>query len=161
MKDALIIGAICIVAIVIGGWLFLIEPKGDEARSADIFVLAQGQQAYEVDERKNYRIRSLDELQELWSMTYPADGPAIPAVDFAQYEVLAVFDGTHTSGGYDVMVTGVEDSALSRTVRITRTSPGESCMTPSVITSPFVLVRIPASDLTIVREEESVVAECN
>lgn len=155
MRDALIIALACIIAIAVGAWLFF-DGSGQRARMQEVQVLAQGSQAAGITERKNYRIRSTEELKELWSMTYGAAAPAIPAVDFEYSEVLAVFDGTHTSGGYAVAVAQVEDSALTRTVHIVRTAPTPECVTASTVTNPFVLVRVPATDLSITRVEEEV-----
>lgn len=160
MRDALIIGAACVLAILMGAWLFFLdEGSAEQARPVEVSLIAEGQQAQEVAERTNYRIRTEAQLQELWAMVYGPGAPALPAVDFSTHEILAVFDGTHTSGGFTVSVTAVEDSALSRTVRIVRTMPTTDCMTASVVTSPFVLVKVPASGLSIVREEEEV-ARC-
>lgn len=163
MKDAAILGVACLIAIVLGAWLFFLDTNEAQApgavRAVEVTVLTEGQNAL-VSERKNYRIRTLDELQELWSMTYTGGGPAIPGVDFERNEVLAVFDGTHSSGGYSIEVESVEDGPLSREISIVRSAPGDSCMTTSAITSPFQIVVVEKTALPIEREDRMVVTEC-
>lgn len=163
MRDALIIAAACVVAILLGAGLYFLDqhPEAASAIPGSYRVLASGQQSGSVSERTNYRIRSAEEFNELWAMIYGPGAPIAPAVDFANEEVLAVFDGTHSSGGYDVAVDGVKDEGLTRTISITRTQPGESCVTLAAITSPFELVAVSRSEAQLARDERLVTNDCN
>ena len=156
----MILGICCVLAIVVGGWLFFLDSNEVQApTTSGMQVFVEGQNAY-IQERKNYRIRSIDELQELWTMTYGPGAPLIPQVDFATREVLAVFDGSHSSGGYRITVESVEDTPLARVVSIVRVSPGATCITTSALTSPFQMVVVERTDLPIQRKERSVIEEC-
>lgn len=164
MRDAIIIFVAIILAIVIGGYLYL---NGGEAFNgspiqvsvqpqSSFTVLAEGQDSGSVDRRTNFRIMSDEELRELWSMLYSTGGPAVPSVDFSKSEVIAVFDGSHSSGGYRVEVTDVADADGKRTVRITRHAPNDDCAVTSAITSPFQIISVPKSELPLAKEEVQV-----
>jgi hypothetical protein len=166
MRDTIFIGVACVIAIVVGAWLFWsgnesslvpTESKGPVAYE----ILAEGSYSGSVTERANYRIKSAAELSLLWSMMYGTDGPALPPVDFGRREVLAIFDGTHSSGGYDVRIKSIVDEELARRVTIVRVVSGEDCITSSGITSPYLLVTVPSSSLPLSREESSETATCN
>ncbi len=164
MKDILILGVACAAAILLGAWLYFGgatsgEPPRMEG-AVSFAVLDQGSSSGDVTERKNYRIKSQDELAELWRMVHGTGAPT--TVDFTKQEVIAVFDGTHVTGGYEVAIASVVDVATgSRTVSIVRTEPGESCMTTESITSPYQIIVVPKSDAPFAREEQTVVEECN
>lgn len=166
MRDAIVIGVACLVAIAAGAWLYFGDtgehsPNDASGTKVPVAVLSEGDNSGFMTERKNYRVKSRHELDQLWAVMYGSDGPSLSPVDFETSEVLAVFDGTHSSGGFDVEVTSVYDDALSRRVSITRTAPGEDCITSEAITSPFILVVVPKSDLPIAREETTVTSDCD
>ncbi|MEA2701825.1 MAG: hypothetical protein QOE22_534 [Candidatus Parcubacteria bacterium] len=170
MRDALIIFVAIILAIVIGGYLFLnggpefnpgsIALPQSQQPASSFWVLAEGQDAGGVDRRTNFRIMTDDEFRALWSLVYGTGGPAVPAVDFSKDEVIAVFDGSHSSGGYRVEVTGVTDAEGKRTVSILREMPGEDCTVTAGITSPFQIVRVPKTSLPLAKEEQSRTRRC-
>jgi len=131
-----------------------IETKGD------ISILAQGQNAVGIQQRVNYRITNADQLATLWNLIYSSDGPAVPSVDFSKKEVLAVFDGTHTTSGFGILVSGVHDADGVRTVSITHDEPGDSCVPGGGVTSPFMLVVVPKTSLPLSHDETTQVREC-
>ncbi len=161
MRDAIIIFVAIILSIVVGGYLYLNGGPAFNGPTTDIVfepqssftVLTEGQDSGSVDRRTNFRITTEEELQELWSMIYSSGGPGIPHVDFSEDEVIAVFDGSHSSAGYRVEVTDVTDADGKRTVRITRHAPTDDCAVASVITSPFVIISVPKTTLPLAKEE--------
>lgn len=165
MKDILILGVACAAAILLGAWLYF----GGGAADAEVprkegevvfSVIDQGVSSGSITERKNYRIKSQDELNELWRMVHGAGAPT--TVDFTKQEVIAVFDGTHVTGGYGVSVASIVDvPSGSRTISIVRTEPGDSCVTTQSITSPFQIIVVSKSNAPFVREEQTIVEECN
>ncbi len=165
MRDTLIIGAAILVAIALGAWLMF----GDTASAPEsvvpvtegpvaFSVLEEGTQASPEAERKNYRIRTQEELEELWPMV---EEGAAPTVDFTKSEVLAAFDGTRPSGGYGIRVASIDDMANARRIIIVHTSPGEGCITTDALTSPFTIVVVPKTELAISRVDQENVVECN
>lgn len=161
-RDVWIIGSVCAIAIALGAWLFLAgSQEGEVSGSLTPRVIAEGQYSGYITERANYRIENADELFELWRMVYATGGPALPPIDFETNEVLAVFDGTHSSGGYGISVLSVEDEpGVARHVTILHREPGESCVTSQAITSPFEVVVLPRSGLPISRTDITETVSC-
>lgn len=162
MRDAIIIAVVCVLAIAAGAWLFLMGDDGSPVTEGDVAftVLAEGNYSGSITERKNFRIRSEAELQELWRMVYTTGGPAAAPVNFEKSEVLAVFDGTHASGGYGIEVESIEDSRAVRTIHIVHTAPDDSCLTTESISSPFQMIVVPASSVGLTRDEREEVVSC-
>jgi len=133
-------------------------PTGAPA-AVTISVLSRGDEAG-MDERKNYRIQSAAELEHFWAVSHGEDGPPVPIVDFEAHDVLAVFEGLKPSGGYEIAVAQVVDGPSVREVTIRHVEPGASCVTTSVITSPFELVVVPKNDAPIKRTDLTEIAEC-
>ena len=123
-------------------------------------MLAQGQNAAGVNERVNYRIADAGQLNTLWQMVYTNDGPVVPDIDFSRKEVLALFDGSHSTGGYGIRLDGVHDKDGVRTINITHIEPGDSCVPAAGITSPFVIVEVPKTALPLSHDEVTQITEC-
>lgn len=161
-RDVQIILGICVAAIVIGGALFFTDSSALPLSSGgtSFRVLAEGDTAVSMTERKNYRVSNEEQYETAWRRAYGENGPSRPAINFEREEILAVFDGEHGSGGYDIAVSSVVDTDAARTVTIVHTVPDESCMTTQAITSPFELVVVRTSALPITRIDETVVTPC-
>ncbi len=156
-RDTFIIATICVLAIGIGGWFFLSETN--ILRPVPFSVLAKGDHA-QLEEGKNYRIKSEGEFVEFWVMAFGIDTP-VPEVDFSTHHVLGVFDGAHSSGGYDISIVSVTDTKHIREVVVRHGVPGEGCMTTQALTSPFELILVPKSDASITRRDVTDVSSCN
>ena len=166
MRDAIIIFVAIILAMTIGSYLFFngkptlspseetFVPKFDDS----FLVLYEGQDSGTIARRTNFRITSEEEYSELWTLVN--GGGSRPHVDFGRHEVLAVFDGTHSSGGYKVSVTDVNDEDGVRTIHIRREAPGDDCAVTEAITSPFQIVRVSKSSLPVTKAEETVTTTC-
>lgn len=171
MRDAFIIFIAIIASMAIGGYLYLYgtpstlhslpEPEVAVSTEGEPFtILIQGDNAGSVTRRTNYRITDDTQFMELWRMIYGDSGPALPIVDFTRHEVIAVFDGSHSTGGYGISVTKIIDQDGVRTVYIRRESPGERCVVAQVLTSPFQLLRVEKTALPIARADETVTTAC-
>ncbi|MEO6536122.1 MAG: protease complex subunit PrcB family protein [Candidatus Paceibacterota bacterium] len=167
MRDALIIFVSLIAAIVIGGSLYLFGGPSfhygsSKSPSGSAMVkLAEGINALSIDTRVNYRITNQTDLTTLWRMVYGDNGPSVPTIDFNTREVLAVFDGSHSSGGYSIHVRDVSDAGGKRTIYIVRTAPDGGCPTANAITSPFEIVSLSKSDLPLTHVDEMGTSTCN
>ena len=166
----LIVLVIVLGAILVGAGLYFYGPE--EIRDAQVGpsasvasaqipfqVIAEGESAAEVRERKNYAVYSEEDLEELWRMAY-GDTSTLPRVDFTQNYVIAVFAGEKASGGHDIEVADIEDTESKRKVSIALTRPGAGCMTTQALTRPFQIVVVPASDLELAREEAEIEVAC-
>lgn len=161
MKDILIIAVACAAALLLGGWLYVSGGTGIPGATkgaVSMIVLDQGLDSGTITARKNYRIKSQDELEELWNMVHGTGAPT--TIDFTKKEILAAFDGTHVTGGYEVAISSVVEAEGTRTVSIVRTEPGENCMTTEAISSPFQIVVVDKSEVPYAHEEETVVRDC-
>jgi PrcB C-terminal len=161
MRSIRIILGICAAAILLGCLLFFFGPPSlqSEVNAAlqpssapmtsssgvvTYTVLQQGTNAISINDRTNYRIMTQSDFQSLWSLVYGNTGtPAIPTIDFSKYEVLAVFDGTHSTTGFSINVQGITEQNGVRTVMIDHVSPGAGCTPVSKVTSPFEIVEVP------------------
>lgn len=167
MRDGWIIVLIIIASVSIGGILYIFggsafqssSPAAEKPRDG-ITILAQGANATNVTQRVNYRITNVDELEALWELIYGSNPPSMPVVDFAHKEVLAVFDGSHSTGGYGVMVEAMKDEDGKRIIHITHTEPGTSCNPMSGGSSPFIVVETEKTTLPLAREESTEPKSC-
>ncbi|MDB4992518.1 MAG: putative lipoprotein [Parcubacteria group bacterium] len=175
MHKAVALPFIVIAAVVVGGLLYLfggpsfhpqisatnpVTAPAKVAGNASTLVLGHGTSANGFDQRVNYRITDVEQFAALWQMVYANNAPALPTVDFSKYEVLAVFDGSHTSGGYDVQVKSIEDASGNRTIHILHSAPGDACTTASAISSPFVIVQVSASTLPVTHIDDTQTNQC-
>lgn len=163
MRDALIVGTLCIIAIAAGGWMFV---HGSPFASTDVSVagpvefsvLADGTNASLIEGPVNYRITQKEELAALWEMLGRTD--LAPAVNFEKSEVLAVFDGERATGGYSVAIESITNTEDTRTVLIQHTVPGEGCMTMQSLTYPYTLIEVPKTTLSLTHTRETVEMSC-
>lgn len=163
-RDALVIGAVLLIAIIVGGWLVFFGmgdtgAQSGQPKNVSFTVLSEGTNA-EVTDRKNYRIKNRDEFASVWAYAYGDTGEPLPSVDFTQNHILAIFSGERPSAGYGVTVNAVIDTDTAREIMITHTEPGSSCITAQVITSPFQFILVPKTDLPIARTDFTVTQEC-
>lgn len=98
-----------------------------------------------VMEPREVVVRATVEWTTLWHDHAGADAPA-PPVDFASSMVVGVFLGARNTGGYAVEITAVEQDATGVVVRYTETKPAPGATLAQVITSPFCLVSVAATE---------------
>lgn len=166
MKDVILVGALCVAALVTGILLYMYGPallSTDTSGAVAFESVSKGAYASDITAQTNYRITSGEELSILWGMIHGNEPPPIPRVDFETEEVLAVFDGTHSSGGYSIQVARIVDESLTRVVYVEQLRPAENCSVPSVLTSPYELVVVPKLEgsRTITHVDTVVTNECS
>ncbi len=165
MKDVLIVFGLIVVTIIVGVSLFFFGPQnfrslfGAGSPPVSFRLLKEGSDATAMTDRANYRITDSVQLSQLWGYVGVTPGTA-PAIDFTKEEVLAVFDGTHSTGGYRITVTRITNEDGTRIVQVTRSAPGANCSTPSVVTGPYQIIAVPKSDLPLAHVDTSVVQNC-
>jgi hypothetical protein len=157
-----------IVAVLIAAVLFYIGPATSISVIKNTFgfqvapasgpvsytVLAHGSLALSLHERTNYRITTQDNFVQLWTMIYGVtDTTSLPNVDFTTHEVLALFDGSHSSSGYSISVDGVADYGGVRTVTISHGTLPESCHYAARASSPFVLIVVPKTTFSLAHQD--------
>lgn len=165
MRDLLIILGMCVGAVVIGAWLYLYGPREfmstppkatEDVRAEDtapvgkaveFSVLTSGTSAIGMSERKNYAVYNKEEYARIWKLTGSTE--KMPAVDFNQAYVIAVFAGTRPTGGYAISVEKVTDTEGARSVSLLLEKPGVGCITTQAITSPYQIIRVPYVDASL------------
>jgi len=183
MKDLLIILGICIIAGVIGTYLYFYTPQtlqtsyvppsaeatmqtnvqaGNATTTSVVFTTIDiGSHAAGVTARKNYVAGSPEGLAKLWSPAFGDSASTTPKINFDAQEVIGVFAGNKPTGGYAIEVSKVVDSANARTIYVTIVKPGAHCMTTQSVTSPFAIVTLPVSGLPLVHKDTTSIRDCN
>lgn len=162
MRNTLFVLALCIIAILLGLFLFFYNPKdltGQQGsdQSAQVAtasltatpiafaVLETGGTAQEAEARKNIAARDQESFDRLWRMVHGAQELAAPEIDFSKEYVIGVFAGRKQTGGYAIEITDIQDQGDQRAIAVTLTAPGPDCVVTDALTSPYQLVRVPVS----------------
>jgi hypothetical protein len=93
-------------------------------------------------------LRTREAWEAAWAREVhePPTAPAAPVIDFTRDEVVVVFLGPVSSGGYDVEVLGVAAGPGGvHQLRVRRTRPAPGCMTTAVMGAPVDVIRLPRS----------------
>lgn len=106
-------------------------------------ILLRGQNA-RAEEPSVSVVRDDVAYGKLWSHLAAA-GAARPAVDFAKEAVVAAFMGRKSTGGFSVELVGAERLADGTVVvRLRNLAPKPGMMVTQALTSPFVVLAVPA-----------------
>jgi hypothetical protein len=172
MHKGALVPVIILISVVVGGMLYLfggnafhpafqsVTQRPATQANPRFSILAQGQNAVSVEERVNYRITSAQQLEQLWYLVYTKSGSPVPSIDFSKKEVLAVFSGSHSTGGYGVSVKDVQETGGKRVISIVYSEPGDSCNVSDGATSPFVLVVVDKTPLQLDHQETTQTSPC-
>lgn len=164
MRDLLIIFGMIVAAIAVGAALFFYGPSTfrsatGTAGNVSFRLLKEGTNAITITDRANYEIQNQAQLNELWAYIQGTPGAA-PTIDFNKEEVLAVFDGTHASGGFSIDVDHITDQDGVRMVHVVRMIPGANCVLTDGITSPYQIVAVPKTDFALSHEDQTITRDC-
>jgi len=91
----------------------------------------------------------------------PSCGENLPAVDFEQFSVVAVFLGERLSGGYTIRVDSLLPGIQETVAKIVETRPGPHCVVTLAITRPYQIVRIPKPEGSVVFQSSVVSKNCD
>jgi hypothetical protein len=116
-------------------------PYGAAARTLDIRRIGQWTRTG-IGESRRLVIRDANAWDQFWSELAVGDRPA---VDFTRDVVVAVAAGQRPTGGYEIAIDRVTESAGELTVEVLERSPGPNCMTTASLTQPVDIVMIPAA----------------
>ncbi len=175
MRDIYIIGGITLIAAIIGTTLFFFGPASlqsdvnaalDSAQtggtsSVPFTPLESGDSALGVSTRTNYRITSMNDLAALWPLLYgEKDAPPMPQVDFSKYEILTLFDGSHSTTGHGISVASITDANAVRTVVVTHIVPDTGCPVGRGTNSPFIVIKVPKTTFQLAHEDTTASSTC-
>jgi hypothetical protein len=103
---------------------------------------------------------------ETWADVYArsfagrSEVPPRPAVDFASEMILVAAQGSQGSSGYDISIDRAAAQAGRLMAEVIQVVPDERCPVLAVITSPVVMVRVPALSGRVEFVERRVVRQC-
>src|SRR5437868_4424902 len=88
--------------------------------------------------------RTGEQFTKLWREHMGgALGVPQPSVDFKKHDVIAVFAGTKSTGGYGVTIDSVKISGRTATISATVHKPGPGVIVTEALTFPFAIKAAP------------------
>jgi hypothetical protein len=83
-------------------------------------------------------IKSTKEWHDIWAVMHAVNepAPALPEIDFNKQMVVVVAMGVRPSGGYSIMVTGVQVKDGVVEVSVESVSPGAQCFNTAALMQP-------------------------
>jgi hypothetical protein len=98
-------------------------------------------------EPAQFAVRDLEQWSDVWNRAFAAmaEIPPRPTVDFSSEMILVAAQGVRGSSGYDVSIDRIRSGDDGLIVDVTVTAPHRRCMVLTVVTSPVMMVRVPAS----------------
>jgi hypothetical protein len=133
--------------------------------SDSIITIDQSQMGSYAFSEKTYKVVQDEEyFQDLWkelnSNKHPL--PELPEIDFSEYTILASMMGIQKSGGYTIEIVDVGKKDGEIGVKIEEREPGAGCITATVLTAPYHIVKIlKQSDYDFKFTTRRNVFECN
>jgi hypothetical protein len=94
-------------------------------------------------------IRDAKAFEKLWKEHTTGTSLPMPPVDFKKYDVVAVFAGSKTTGGYQVILGEIKRSGKTATVHATLLKPGPGMMVTQAFTYPFAMRAVPKLPPTV------------
>lgn len=102
--------------------------------------------------REQMVVRDAGTWKMIWAQIQgTADAEAsLPVVDFDSELVVVMSQGQQVSGGFDIEITGVEDTGTELLIRARERIPGPYCMVTMALTHPYHAVAVPRRERTVV-----------
>lgn len=96
-------------------------------------------------------ISTNQEWEDLWKkhVSVIVPQPPVPEVDFESYVIAAIFSGEKNKSGYQVRLKEVVPQGKDVIVRYKMVEPPENSFTLTVLTQPFLLLKIPKPEGTV------------
>jgi hypothetical protein len=116
-------------------------------------------------EKKNYVIENNQDWQSLWNKMDLKElnevaKPSAPEVDFSKNMVIAIFQGTKSTGGYSIEITKIIETKDALEIYITEKSPGKNCIVTQAFTSPYQIIKIPKINKKVIFKPEQKTTDC-
>jgi hypothetical protein len=92
--------------------------------------------------RRNAIVRDATAFSALWRQHAGPTAPC-PKLDFKACDVVVVFAGSRSTGGYSVRISEVRRSGKSAVVAAELTKPGRGAITSQAFTQPFCMKSVP------------------
>jgi hypothetical protein len=116
-----------------------------------------------MDRPARLMIRDAATWQAVWTQIHRGSSPLSPppTIDFSREMVVVAALGTHSSGGYGILVDGASVVDTDGTAIAVRSiSPGPDCGVTAAFTEPVDIARMQRRDGTVTFVERSEVTSC-
>lgn len=70
-------------------------------------------------------------------------------IDFSEFMVIACVDKVQSSGGYDITITEITQTDSKVKITVENTQPADGAITTTVITQPYYIIKLPATDKAV------------
>jgi hypothetical protein len=149
------------MVIALSAFAFSCSSQGEEETIIPFEVIHGGPFA-SVSAKKEMTAANQDDYLKIMNEVYANldQMPQIPEVDFTKNDVVAVFMGAKTTGGYSINVDKVIKRKDALTVAVNETSPAANCVVTQAITQPFQVIKIPKTKQKIVYVFKQRTNEC-
>ena len=100
--------------------------------------------------------------QSLWQTLFSnrGDKPPLPEIDFTNRTIVAVFQGTQSSSGYEILIEEIVETENSLEVAVKAFAPGRKCGVLGTLTRPFDIVEIEKTEKQVVFHVKQKVRNC-
>ena len=108
-------------------------------------------------------VRDPASWQAAWLQTYRGSSPVPPppAVDFSREMIVVVALGSHSSGGYGILIDGASEAdAGAINVSVRSISPGPKCAVTAAFTEPVDIARVPRRNGRVHFVEQNEMSTC-
>lgn len=86
--------------------------------------------------------------------------PSIPEIDFETKQLILVGMGEKPNGGYSIKIESISETKKEIIINIIESKPGNTCMTPSVVSYPYQLIEIPKTNKKFILNRVEKIYEC-
>ena len=108
-------------------------------------------------------IRDAVTWRVIWNQIYLRQSPVppLPPIDFSRDMMVVVALGSHSTGGYSILLGGASEVANAGiAVIVDSSSPGSNCIVTEAFTQPVDIARLPLRDGAVSFVERSHVSDC-
>jgi uncharacterized protein (UPF0248 family) len=114
------------------------------------------------DVAQNYVIKDKGEWESLWEKIYSqwSERPPLPEIDFERRTLLAVFQGTKPTSGYEISIREVVESENAVEVSVKAFAPGKHCLVTGNYTRPFHIIEIQKTEKEVVFKVKQRIRDC-
>jgi hypothetical protein len=107
-------------------------------------------------------VRDAATWQAVWAQTFKGGSvPTIPVVDFSREMLVVVALGSHSSGGYGILIDGASEvSSGDVSVAVRSILPGARCAVTAAFTQPVDIARMPRRESAVSFVERNEVTNC-
>jgi PrcB C-terminal len=99
----------------------------------------------------------------IWNQIYLRQSPVppLPPIDFSREMMVVVALGSHSTGGYSILLDGAAEAAKNGiAVIVDSSSPGSNCIVTEAFTQPVDIARVPLRDGAVSFVERTHVSDC-